>query len=82
MDLYKAIRDLYEEKQRIETAIASLEAMLEGKDLIEVKKQPKKRRGRKTMTREEREAVSERMRKYWEKRRASEKGQTDAAGGG
>jgi len=72
MDLYKAIRELYAEKSRLEEAIASLEELLEAKaatdslnlDIL------RKRRGRKSMGPEERRLVSERMKKYWASRRA------------
>jgi hypothetical protein len=70
MDLNKAIRDLYAEKERLERVIASLE---------DLQKQPPggaahkpkapSRRGRKSMSPAERREVSERMRKYWARRR-------------
>jgi hypothetical protein len=72
MDLYKAIRDLYAEKKRLEEAITSLEELLEAKsatedlDLTELKR----RRGRKAMGSEERRLVSARMKKYWADRRS------------
>ena len=54
MDLYKAIRELVEEKKRIDRIIASLEAMLaRGKVGPQAKaftKDPPKRRGRKSMS--------------------------------
>lgn len=65
MDLYRAIEELYEEKRRIEQAIAALERQ---------EPAPAKaagRRGRKSMAAEERKQVSERMRRYWESRRES-----------
>lgn len=72
MDLYRTIRELYEEKKRIEQAIASLEQLLASKsgttDLSRTV--TKKRRGRKSMGPEERRLVSERMKKYWAQRRA------------
>jgi hypothetical protein len=72
MDLYKAIRDLYAEKKRLEEAIASLEELLEAKTVtgdLDLK-QLKRRRGRKTMGPEERRLVSARMKKYWADRRS------------
>jgi hypothetical protein len=82
MDLRTTIRELYEEKQRIEEAIASLE------ELIGAKGRPaapapaeslrKERRGRKNMSPEERREVSSRMKRYWAKRRA---GAAKASGG-
>ena len=83
MDLYKAIRELVEERKRIDRIIASLEAMLaKGKvpgQKVEIK--PGKRRGRKSMGDEERKQVSERMARYWAAKRAEkEKGSASAGG--
>ncbi len=75
VDLYKAIRELHEEKRRLDEAIASLEDLIEANggagsvDLEDFRRL--KRRGRKTMSPEERREVSERMKKYWARRRAS-----------
>lgn len=76
MDLYKAIRELVEERKRIDRIIASLEAMLargtipgEGK----IERKPGKRRGRKSMGPEERKQVSDRMARYWAAKRAQKK---------
>ena len=63
MDLYQAIQELYEEKRRLDQAIAALES--QGIAATP----PPSRRGRKSMNEEERKQVSERMRKYWESRR-------------
>ena len=65
MDLQKAIRELYEEKQRIDGVIASLEQYMR----LNGPGQPKRRRGRKSMGPEERQEVSARMRNYWASRR-------------
>lgn len=65
MDISKALRELHEERQRIDRAIKRLEARL-------AQFQPraaKKRRGRKGMGPEERVRVSERMRAWWAKKR-------------
>lgn len=72
MDLYKAIRELYEEKKRLEEAIASLEELLEAKAVTGNLNLDglRKRRGRKSMSAEERRIVSDRMKKYWAQRRA------------
>ena len=74
MDLYKAIRELYAEKTRLEEAIASLEELVVAKSGDAVLKldslQGKKRRGRKSMPADERRAVSDRMKRYWAQRRA------------
>ena len=65
MDLPKAIRELYEEKERIDGVIASLEQYLRtnGPGVV------KRKRGRKSMSPEERQAVSARMSSYWAGRR-------------
>jgi hypothetical protein len=65
MDYWAAIRDLYLNKQRLEKAIATLEALSKGEDVEE----PVSQRGRKSMPKEEREKVSERMKRYWAARR-------------
>ena len=62
MDVNKALRELYEEKKRLDAAIAALEQRLGGSRL--------KRRGRRSMSPEERLEVSRRMSRYWEARRA------------
>jgi hypothetical protein len=72
MDLYETIQDLYTEKERLERVIASLEALL-GIGTPEVPKLRGAKRGRKSMGASEREAVSARMKKYWDRRRAKEK---------
>lgn len=71
MDLYKAIKQLYEEKRLLDEVIASLEALLELEKSRTNRSSvsTKKRRGRKSMSPEERQAVSERMKRYWEERR-------------
>ena len=70
MDLYEAIRALHEEKKRIDRLIAVLEELQRSSD-----RQPaasKRRRGRKTMSAEERRQVSERMKRYWAQRKQRE----------
>ena len=69
MDLQKAIRELYEEKERIDEVIASLEQYLLTKGVSV----GKRKRGRKSMGPEEREEVSARMRGYWADRRKDSK---------
>ena len=70
MDLYKAIQDLYAEKEKLERVIASLEELQRTGGAVPAPPKPAaKRRGRKSMNSEERLEVSERMRKYWESRR-------------
>jgi hypothetical protein len=69
MDLYKAIQDLYAEKEKLERVIASLEELQRTSgDLPDVPK-PGKRRGRKSMNAQERQEVSDRMKRYWDSRR-------------
>lgn len=74
MDLYRAIRELYAEKKRLEEAIASLEELLATKSgVAELKLEGlrrRNRRGRKSMPAAERREVSERMKKYWAQRRS------------
>jgi len=65
MDLLEIIRQLYEERKRLDRAIQALESMQETGQPI-----ARKRRGRKSMSREERQRVSERMRRYWAARRS------------
>ncbi len=69
MDLYKAIQDLYAEKEKLERVIASLEELQRTAGTVPVMPKLVKRRGRKSMNSSERQEVSERMRKYWASRR-------------
>ena len=69
MDLYKAIQDLYAEKEKLERVIASLEELQRNAGTVLELPKTGKRRGRKSMNSEERQEVSERMRRYWESRR-------------
>ena len=70
MDLYKAIQELYSEKERLEKVIASLEELQRAAGgAPAVPRGGGKRRGRKSMGAKERQEVSERMKKYWEGRR-------------
>ncbi len=66
MDIDKTLRGLYEEKKRLDASIAILEKRLKA---VSGHSTPK-RRGRKSMSAEERRQVSERMAKYWKARRA------------
>jgi len=70
MDLYKAIQDLYAEKEKLERVIASLEELQRAAEAASPPAaESGKRRGRKSMGSKERQEVSERMKKYWESRR-------------
>ena len=66
MDLQNIIRSLLEEKSRLDSVIASLEAFEKAEAAAGKGKANARRRGRKFMSLEERHSVSERMRKYWE----------------
>ena len=68
MDLYRIILELVQERNRIQRIIESLENASRG----EHPPIPRKRRGRKAMDRAAREEVSERMKRYWAKRRAGQ----------
>jgi hypothetical protein len=70
MDLYKAIQELYAEKERLERVIASLEDLQRTAGALPaLQKGGEVRRGRKSMNAKERQEVSERMKKYWASRR-------------
>jgi hypothetical protein len=69
MDLYKTIRELYAEKERLERVISSLEELQRSASAGTNVALTGKRRGRKSMNAKERQEVSERMKKYWASRR-------------
>jgi len=69
MDLYKAIQELYAEKEKLERVIASLEELQRAAGSIPVPPRGGRRRGRKSMGAKERQEVSERMKRYWANRR-------------
>jgi DNA invertase Pin-like site-specific DNA recombinase len=69
MDLYRTIQDLYEEKEKLERVISSLEELQRTAALAGAPLPPANRRGRKSMAPEERREVSERMKRYWDARR-------------
>ena len=82
MDLYRIIRELVQERDRLQRIIESLEQM-DPAGRTEPRSQGK-RRGRKSMDRAAREEVSERMKRYWAQRRAAAAAndqETDAAAG-
>ncbi len=72
MDLYRIIRELVEERDRLQRIINSLEGM----NSAAHPQAPStgKRRGRKSMDSAAREEVSERMKRYWARRRAARDG--------
>jgi len=69
MDLHKTIQDLYAEKEKLERVIASLEELQRAAAANPLLSGRGKRRGRKSMGAQERQDVSERMKKYWAGRR-------------
>jgi hypothetical protein len=75
MDLIRAIQDLYAEKEKLERVIATLEELQRSAHAVPAV--AASRRGRKSMNAKERAEVSERMKRYWAKRR---KGRGDSAG--
>jgi hypothetical protein len=81
MDLYKAIQDLYAEKEKLERVIASLEELQRAAGSVPEAPKPGKRRGRKSMSSTERLEVSERMRNYWASRRQIPNGHPPQASG-
>jgi hypothetical protein len=70
-DLYRIIRELVDERNKLDRIISSIEQMiLSG----EASGEPAlKRRGRKSMDSAARKQVSERMKRYWATRRNEEK---------
>ena len=69
MDLYKAIQELYAEKEKLERVIASLEELQRSAGSAPLLPNTVGRRGRNSMNSKERLEVSVRMKKYWESRR-------------
>lgn len=67
MDLYRVINELVQERDRITRIMESLELVNQSGS-----EQPRKRRGRKSMDAAGRQEVSERMRRYWAARRATQ----------
>ena len=65
MDLHRVIRNLHEELKKLNEVIAALEEFERTGTLP-----APKRRGRKSMGQDERQQVSERMKLYWQQRRA------------
>ena len=77
MDLYKAIQDLYREKEKLERVIASLEELQRNAAGSPPVLKKAKRRGRKSMNAKERREVSERMKRYWATRRGGQTARPD-----
>jgi hypothetical protein len=66
MDVDKALRELHDEKKRLDCAIATLEARI----AEATGKSGHGQRGRKSMSPQARLEVSQRMSRYWAARRA------------
>ncbi len=64
MDITKALHQLYAERERLNRAVARLEALISQSNTAE-----KSNRGRKSMPPEERLLVSRRITEYWAARR-------------
>jgi hypothetical protein len=77
MDLYRIIRELVQERDRLQRIIDSLEEM-KPDARTSVRQNVGKRRGRKSMDIAGREEVSDRMKRYWARRRVERSG--DAKG--
>ena len=73
MDFWAALRELHEERKRLDTLIQTLESLVSGEQLPRMR-----RRGRKDMPVHERKLVSERMKNYWARRRQQSPGGEDA----
>jgi hypothetical protein len=81
MDLYRIIRELTQERDRLQRIIDSLEEMKpEGR--AQVRTDRGKRRGRKSMDVAGREEVSDRMKRYWARRRVEQSGNGQSPGVG
>ncbi|HLH00165.1 MAG TPA: hypothetical protein VKX49_27910 [Bryobacteraceae bacterium] len=75
MDVERTLRELYSEKKILDSAISTLERRLRQN----LRTNGPNRRGRRNMSAEERRAVSERMTRYWEARRAQAQALESAA---
>ena len=76
MDIDRALADLRAERDRLNEIIVNLERL---QGVVRKDETAPKRRGRKSMDKAARQEVSERMKRYWSKRRD---GDTNAAGSG
>ena len=75
MDIDRVLTDLRAERDRLSEIIVNLERL---QGVVKREQAPPKRRGRKSMDKAAREEVSERMKRYWSRRR--DKTETKAAG--
>jgi hypothetical protein len=69
MDLYKIISELYVQRGKLDRVIAALEELQRVQQSADGLATPPRRRGRKSMSAEERLQVSEGMKEYWQNRR-------------
>ncbi|HWD99658.1 MAG TPA: hypothetical protein VG345_11490 [Bryobacteraceae bacterium] len=74
-DLYRIIRELVDERDKLDRIITSIEQMILSGDASEP---ILKRRGRKSMDPAARKQVSERMKRYWAQRRTEDRQATQA----
>jgi hypothetical protein len=72
MDLYRIIRELVQERDRLQRIIDSLEEMKPDSRASVRQQEGGKRRGRKSMDIAGREEVSDRMKRYWARRRVEQ----------
>jgi hypothetical protein len=80
MDLFKAIQELYAEKERLVGLIGSLEFLQRRAGAVPAVGNAVKRRGRKFMDPKERQEVSDRMKNYWAARRKERQKHTSGQG--
>ncbi len=66
MDLNKIIRELQDERKKLDQIVASLEQLKVNSGKTP---QPEARRGRRSMDSDARQEVSKRMKRYWASRR-------------
>ena len=76
MDLASTLQQLYAKKTKMERAIAALEELPAPSVSDEFQSLGGKRRGRKSMPANERQEVSQRMRRYWANRRKQQREKT------
>jgi hypothetical protein len=70
MDLAGIIHGLHEEKKRLDKMIYRIELLQSQQTAETVRGTRQGKRGRKSMSVDERKVVAERMKKYWEARRS------------
>ncbi len=74
MDLNKIIRELQEERSKLDQIVLSLEQLQlkTGTNSEKIQTSADSRRGRRSMDAQAREEVSKRMKKYWANRRKNQ----------